>query len=145
LNAVLHPLITNHKEETMPGLNKVQLIGYLGKDPEARTTPTGKKLLQFSLAVTRRWKTAGEGKEATDWFNVEVWGRLGEISQQYLKKGSLVYVEGRLQTDRYEDKGGETKYFTRVVVSSLQFLDRKPTEEPVEDVGIAEDSATYDA
>jgi single-strand DNA-binding protein len=129
----------------MPALNKVQLIGHLGKDPESRTTPTGKKLSQFSLAVTRRWKTGGESKEATDWFNVDVWGKLGEISQQYLKKGSLVYVEGRLQTDRYEDKSGETKYFTKIVAGSLQFLDRKPAEEPVEETGVAEESAAYDA
>ena len=129
----------------MPALNKVQLIGYLGKDPESRTTPTGKKLSQYSLAVTRRWKAGGESKEATDWFNVEVWGRLGEISQQYLKQGSLVYVEGRLQTDRYEDKGGETKYFTKVVASVLQFLDRKPAEEPVEEMNVAEEATGYDA
>jgi len=129
----------------MPALNKVQLIGYLGKDPESRTTPTGKKLSQFSLAVTRRWKSGSESKEATDWFNVEVWGRLGEVSQQYLKKGSLVYLEGRLQTDRYEDKGGEIKYFTKVVASVLQFLDRKPAEEPMVEPGVAEEAADYDA
>ena len=81
--------------------------------------------------MTRRWKAGNESKEATDWFNVEVWGRLGELSQQYLKKGSLVYIEGRLQTDKYEDKSGETKYFTKVVASTLKFLDRKPAEEPM--------------
>lgn len=129
----------------MPGLNKVQLIGYLGKDPEARSTTTGKKVTSFSLGVTRRWKSGSENKEATDWFNVDVWGRMGEISQQYLKKGSLVYIEGRLQTDRYEDKGGETRYFTRVVASGLQFLDRKQAEEPVEELGTAEEAAAYDA
>ena len=129
----------------MPGLNKVQLIGHLGRDPESRTTPNGSKVSQFSLAVTRRWKAAGENKEATDWFNVSVWGRLAELSQQYLKKGSLVYVEGRLQTDKYEDKSGETKYFTKVVANTLQFLDRKPAEEPVEEMGVAEEQAPFDA
>jgi single-strand DNA-binding protein len=129
----------------MPGLNKVQLIGRLGKDPESRSTPTGRKVTSFSLAVSRRWKVGKETKEATDWFNVEVWGRLAEISQQFLKKGGLVYIEGRLQTDRYEDKGGETRYFTKVVGSGLQFLDGKPTEEPVEELGIADDAAEYDA
>lgn len=128
----------------MPALNKVQLIGYLGKDPEARTTPTGKNLSQFSLAVTRRWKSGNENKEATDWFNVELWGKLGEISQKYLKKGSLVYVEGRLQTDRYEDKGGETKYFTKVVAGGLQMLDRKPAEEPLEEAGVADEAGSYE-
>jgi single-strand DNA-binding protein len=128
----------------MPGLNKVQLIGRLGKDPDSRTTPTGKKVASFSLAITRRWKAGGETKEATDWFNVDAWGKLGEISQQYLKKGSLVYVDGRLQTDRYEDKSGETRYFTKVVASSVQFLDRKPAEEPVHEMGVAEEPAEYE-
>jgi single-strand DNA-binding protein len=128
----------------MPALNRVQLIGYLGRDPEARTIPSGQKVSHFSLAVTRRWKSGGQNKEATDWFNVEVWGRLGEISQQYLKKGSLVFLEGRLQTDKYDDKG-ETKYFTKVVALSMQFLDRKPADEPVVDVAVAEEAASYEA
>ncbi len=129
----------------MPALNKVQLIGYLGKDPETRSIPSGQKVTTFSLGVTRRWKSDGVNKEATDWFNVQAWGRLGENSQKYLKKGSLVYVEGRLQTDKYEDKGGETKYFTKVVAQTLQFLDRKPAEEPVDELGVEEQAASYDA
>lgn len=128
----------------MPALNRVQLIGYLGRDPELRSIPSGQKVSTFSLAVTRRWKSGGQNKEATDWFNVEVWGRLGEVSQQYLKKGSLVFVEGRLRTDKYEEKG-ETKYFTKVVALSLQFLDRKPADEPVVDGGVAEEAAGYEA
>jgi single-strand DNA-binding protein len=128
----------------MPALNRVQLIGYLGRDPESRTISTGQKVSQFSLGVTRRWKSGGESKEATDWFNVEVWGRLGEVSQQYLKKGSLVFLEGRLRTDKYEEKG-ETKYFTKVVAQAMQFLDRKPADEPVVEMGVADDTADYDA
>jgi single-strand DNA-binding protein len=116
----------------MPALNKVQLIGYLGKDPETRFTAKGSKVAGFSLAVDRRWKSAeGESKEATDWFNIEAWGRLGEICQQYLHKGSLVYLEGRLRTDRYEQEG-QTRYITKVVASQMQMLDRRPEEdEPV--------------
>ena len=128
----------------MPGLNRVQLIGYLGRNPEVRTIPSGQKVSTFSLGVTRKWKSGSEDKEATDWFNVEAWGRLGELTQQYLKKGSLVYLEGRLKTDKYEDKG-ETKYFTKVVALALQFLDRKPAEEPVTDMDVAEQAADYDA
>jgi single-strand DNA-binding protein len=128
----------------MPALNRVELIGFLGRDPEARTIPSGQNLSRFSLGVKRRWKTATESKEATDWFNVEAWGKLAEIGQQYLKKGSLVYVEGRLRTDKYEDKG-ETKYFTKVVASSLQSLDRKAADEPVMEMAIAEEPAEYDA
>jgi single-strand DNA-binding protein len=128
----------------MPSLNRVQLIGRLGKDPESRFTPTGKQVINFSLAVSERWKSAeGEGKENTEWFNIEAWGRLGEICMQYLHKGKLVFLEGRLKTDKYEDKGGETKYYTKVVAQSMQMLDRKPEEEPVSTV--EEAPAGYDA
>jgi len=112
----------------MPALNRVQLIGRLGKDPEARFTPTGKKVVTFSLAVGNRWKSGGELKESTDWFNIETWEKLAEICSQYLHKGSLVFLEGRLKTEKYEDKG-ETRYFTKVVVQSMQMLDKKPEEE----------------
>ena len=113
----------------MPALNRIQLIGYLGKDPEVRFTSIGKKVTNFSVAVDRRWRTAeGEHKEATDWFQIVAWGRLGEICSQYLSKGRLVYIEGRLQTQRYEQQG-ETRYFTRVIANQMQMLDRPPEEE----------------
>jgi len=126
----------------MPALNRVQLIGYLGKDPEARLTPTGKKVTHFNLAVTQHWKTGGEMKEYTDWVYVEAWGRLGEICEQYLHKGSLAYVEGRLKVERYEDKG-ETRYSTKVVALQVQMLDRKGTEEPV--MTVEEEAVEYEA
>lgn len=114
----------------MPGLNRVQLIGNLGKDPEARYTPTGSKICTFSMAVNRRWKGRdGSDKEATDWFNIEAWGKLADICSGYLHKGSLVFIEGRLKTDRYEHEG-ETRYFTKVIAGTMQMLDRKPDEEP---------------
>jgi single-strand DNA-binding protein len=113
----------------MPALNKVMLIGRLGKEPETRFTPTGKKICTFSLAVDHRWKSAsGEAKSATDWFYIEIWGHLGEVSQQYLHKGRLVYIEGRLKTERYEEKG-EMRYFTKVVAFSMQMLERLLEEE----------------
>ena len=128
----------------MANLNRVQLIGRLGRDPETRFTPKGSKICQFSVAVDRKWRGAdGETKERTDWFNVEAWGRLGEVCQQYLHKGSLVFLEGRLKTDKYDDKSGETKYYTKVVALSMQMLDRKPEEEPV--TGVEEEAAEYDA
>lgn len=126
----------------MPALNRVQLIGRLGKDPEGKYTPTGKKVTHFSIAVSQRWTTNGESKEYTEWVNVEAWGRLGEVCQEYLKKGSLIFVEGRLKTDKYEDKG-ENRYFTKVVALGLQFLDRKPTEEPV--LTVEEEAVDYEA
>lgn len=127
----------------MPTLNRVQLIGRLGKDPESKFTPNGKKVAHFSLAVSNRWKDkSGETKESTEWVNIEAWGRLGEVCQEYLKKGSLIYLEGRLKTDKYEDKG-ETKYFTKIVAQSLEFLDKKPAEEPMQ--AVEEDSGDYEA
>ena len=126
----------------MPSLNRVQLIGRLGKDPEGKFTPTGKKVTHFSVAVSNRWKSKdGETREYTEWVNVEAWGRLGELCQEYLKKGSLIFVEGRLKTDRYEDKG-ESRYYTKVVALSLQFLDKKPAEEPV--IQVEEEEAEYE-
>jgi len=127
----------------MPALNRVQLIGRLGKDPESKYTPTGKKVAHFSLAISQRWKTGGEAKEYTEWVNIEAWGRLGEVCQEYLKKGSLVYLEGRLKTEKYEDKGGETKYYTKVVALTLQFLDKRDKDEPV--LTVEEEAADYEA
>jgi single-strand DNA-binding protein len=116
----------------MPSLNRVQLIGYLGRDAEARYTAKGTKYATFSLAVNRTWKSVeGEKHEATDWFNVNAWSKLGDFTAQYLKKGRLVLVEGRLQTDRWDDPKGETHYRTTVVARSIQLLDRRP-EEPEE-------------
>jgi single-strand DNA-binding protein len=125
----------------MPTLNRVQLIGRLGRDPETKFTPTGKKVTTFSLAVSNRWKDkSGETKESTEWVNIEAWGRLGEVCQEYLKKGSLIFLEGRLKTDKYEDKG-ETRYFTKVVAQSLEFLDKRPAEEPM--LAVEEDPGEY--
>ena len=121
----------------MPALNRVQLIGRLGRDPESKFTPTGKKVTHFSLAVSQRWKTNGESKEYTEWVNVEAWGRLGEVCQEYLRKGSLVYLDGRLKTEKYEDKGGETRYFTKVVAQFLQFLSgNRAGDSVIEEVGV---------
>ena len=121
----------------MPALNRVQLIGRLGRDPESKFTPTGKKVTNFSLAVSQRWKANGESKEYTEWVNIEAWGRLGEVCQEYLKKGSLVYLDGRLKTEKYEDRGGEIKYFTKVVAQFLQFLSgNRAGDSVIEEVGV---------
>ena len=127
----------------MPALNRVQLIGRLGKDPEGKFTPTGRKVTHFSIAISNRWKSKdGEPKEYTEWVNIEAWGRLGEVCNEYLKKGSLVFVEGRLKTDRYEEKG-ETRFYTKVVCLAMQMLDRKPNEEPV--LTVEEEAIEYEA
>jgi single-strand DNA-binding protein len=114
----------------MPALNRVQLIGNLGRDPELRYTPKGTPLTRFTVAVNRTWTSAdGERHTDTEWFNVEAWGKLGEICQQYLRKGRLVYIEGELRTDRWEDDKGEQRSIVKVRATSMQMLDRK-AEEP---------------
>jgi len=131
----------------MAALNRVQLIGRLGRDPETRFTPSGRKVAHFSLAVTNRWKSKeGEMNESTEWVNIEAWERLGEICQEFLRKGSLVYLEGRLKTDRYEENG-ESRFFTKVVISALEFLDRKPVDEPMltnEETPMEEDISEFE-
>lgn len=118
----------------MPSLNRVQLIGRLGRDPEVRNTPSGRKVTQFSIAVNRNW-TDGEGDrhEVTDWFTVESWGRLADICEQYLSKGRLVYVEGRLQIDRWDDDKGTTHYRAKIVADQMQMLDRPGEPEQEEE------------
>ena len=119
----------------MKGLNKVQLIGNLGKDPEIRITPKEKKVASFSMAVNRSYKDQdGKTIEDTQWINVEAWETLANIVESYLQKGSQVYIEGRLKTEKYE-KNGETKYFTKVVVRDMLMLGRSRNggERPDED------------
>ena len=107
----------------MPSLNRVQIIGRLGKDPLEKTTKKGTKFSVFTVAVDRQWKDSdGNAHKEIDWFNVEAWGRLGEICLEYLKKGRLIFLEGRLRTDRYE-KEGEVKFFTKVIARQMQMLD----------------------
>ncbi len=113
----------------MVGLNRIQLIGRLGRDPELKNTPNGKTVCSFSMAVNRRWKDReGSSQEVTDWFNIEAWERLAEICGEYLKKGSLIFLEGRLQTDSYEENGS-TRYFTKVITSQMQMLEPKNTQQ----------------
>jgi len=123
----------------MPALNRVQLIGRLGKDPETRFTPKGNKVCGFSLAVDRHWKSAdGELKKATDWFNVEAWGKLGENCQSFLHKGRLIFLEGSLRTSHYE-VDGETRYVTKVIASQMQMLERKEGKDDVAAVEVGEE------
>lgn len=111
------------------GLNKVMLIGRLGRDPEMRYTPTGKPVTSFSIATSRTWVTAdGERREATEWFNVVAWRELAEICHQHLGKGSKVYIEGRLQTRSWEGPDGQKHYRTEVVADEMIMLDQRPGE-----------------
>ena len=107
------------------GVNKVILIGNLGKDPEVRYTPGGAAVVSFSIATTESWKDkqSGEKVEKTEWHNITAFGKLAEICGEYLKKGSQVYVEGRIQTDKYQDKQtGQDRYSTKVIINDMQML-----------------------
>ena len=105
-------------------LNKVMLIGNLGKDPEVKFTPGGTAVAKFSLATNERFKDkAGEWQDRTEWHNIVAWQRLAEIVGEYVKKGSKIYIEGRLQTSSWEDKqSGEKKYRTEIIASDLLLL-----------------------
>ncbi|MCP4631336.1 MAG: single-stranded DNA-binding protein [candidate division Zixibacteria bacterium] len=110
----------------MASVNLAILIGNLGRDPELRYTPAGQAVASFSLATTERWKDkSGEASEKTEWHNVVCWGRNAEIASQYLQKGSSVYIEGRIQNRTYDDKDGNRRYISEVVVRRLQMLGRK--------------------
>ncbi len=111
----------------MGGVNKVILVGTLGRDPETKTFQNGGSLTQFSIATTEKWKdkNSGEQKEHTEWHRIVAGNRLGEIAQQYLKKGSKVYIEGKLKTRQWTDQNGQERYTTEISASELQMLDSK--------------------
>lgn len=107
----------------MASVNKVTLLGNVGKDPEIRYAPSGSAVCSVSIATTRKWKDkSGERKEETDWHRVVFYERLAEIAGEYLKKGSPVYIEGRLKYGKYTDKDGVERYTTDIVVSEMQLL-----------------------
>ena len=110
----------------MAGINKVILIGNLGKDPEVRYTPDGTPVANFSIATSDRWtdKESGEKREKTEWHRIVAWRRLAEICGEYLSKGRQVYVEGKLQTRSWE-KDGITRYTTEIVAADVQFLGKR--------------------
>ena len=128
----------------MRGLNKVQIIGNLGRDPEMRYTPNGKPVTSFTVAVSRSWlKPEGERVEKTEWFNVVAWERLAEICNQYLVKGSAVYVEGRLETRSWEAENGQKHFRTEIIANEVIILDKRVrgTDEEMGEAALAESPA----
>ncbi len=111
-------------------INKVILVGRLGRDPEIRSTPQGTTVAKFTVATDERFTDrAGEQQERTEWHNVVAWGKLGEICGQYLRKGKLVYIEGSIRTDSWDDKeSGQKKYRTEIVARDMKMLDRRGDE-----------------
>ena len=111
-------------------INKVILVGRLGKDPEIRSTPQGTTVAKFTVATDEKFTDrAGEKQERTEWHNVVAWGKLGEICGPYLRKGKLVYIEGSIRTDSWDDKeSGQKKYRTEIVANTMKMLDRRGDE-----------------
>jgi single-strand DNA-binding protein len=112
-------------------INKVILVGRLGKDPEIKSTAGGNTVAKFSLATDERYTDkSGEKQERTEWHNIVVWGKLAEICGQYLRKGKLVYIEGSIRTDSWEDKeSGQKKYRTEIIGNTMKMLDKKGDDE----------------
>ena len=127
------------------GLNKVMIIGNLGRDPEMRYTPSGRPVTTFSVATSRTWNTAeGEKRVETEWFNVVAWSSLAEICKQYLTKGQQVYIEGRLQTRHWDDTEGNKHTSVEIVASEMIMLgERRDAESSAIDETIEEDEFPF--
>lgn len=110
------------------GVNKVILVGNLGKDPEVRYSPNGQAVANVTIATSESWKdkTSGEKQERTEWHRIVFFGRLAEIAGEYLKKGAQIYIEGRLQTRKWQDKDGHDRYTTEIVANEMQMLGGRP-------------------
>jgi len=119
------------------GINKVILIGNLGADPEVRYTPANTAVCNIGVATTDQWrdKQTGEQQEKTEWHRVVMFNRRGEIAGEYLKKGSKVYIEGRLQTRKWQGQDGQDRYTTEVVANEMQMLDGRSGSAPMDDAG----------
>jgi single-strand DNA-binding protein len=127
------------------GLNKVLLIGRLGRDPEMRYTPAGRPVTTFSVATSRSWNTSEGGRRTeTEWFNIVAWSNLAEICKQYLTKGQLVYIEGRLQTRHWEDPDGNRHSATEVVANEMIMLDeRRESGRPGDDYEVGDEEDEF--
>ena len=139
----------------MASINKVILIGNLGKDPELKFLPSGQPVANFPIATSEKWKdkSTGETKEQTEWHNIIMFGKLAEIAGQYLKKGSSVFVEGRLQTRKWQDKNGQDRYTTEIIANEMKMLGSRgdqsgsqPAQQPRSQSNQdARNKATFDA
>jgi len=109
----------------MRGLNKVLLIGHLGKDPEVQHLDQGVTLAKFSIATSESYTKDGQRVDQTEWHNIVVWRKLAEIAEKYLKKGSLIYLEGKIRTRSWDDKEGNKRYTTEIVADTFSMLDKK--------------------
>ena len=126
------------------GLNKVMIIGHLGKDPEMRYTPSGRPVTTFNVATSRSWNTSdGERRTETEWFNVVTWGSLAEICNQYLIKGRQVYIEGRLQSRNWEDNDGKRHTSVEIVANEMIMLGNRPSDDQSDETEANEDEFPF--
>jgi single-strand DNA-binding protein len=127
------------------GLNKVMVIGHVGRDPEMRYIPSGKPVTSFSVATSRSWTNSeGERRQETEWFNVVAWGNLAEICKQHIRKGQQVYIEGRLQTRSWEDHEGKKRFRTELVANEMILLgDRRGASEAAESTDEGEEEFPF--
>jgi len=125
------PFRTSGDRALARGVNKVILIGHLGQDPQSRAMPSGKAVVNLRVATTEGWrdKQTGENKEATEWHNVVMFDRLAEIAAEYLRKGSHIYVEGRIRTRKWQDKEGHDRYSTEIIANEMQMLGGRGSSE----------------
>src|SRR5512139_1238646 len=122
------------------GLNKILIIGRLGRDPEMRYTPSGRPVTSFSVATSRSWNTSeGEKRVETEWFNVVAWGNLAEICKQHLTKGQQVYIEGRLQTRNWDDSDGNKHTSVEIVANEMIMLSERREAEGASDIEASEE------
>lgn len=129
----------------MRGVNKVILIGNVGQDPDARYMPNGKAVTNIRIATSESWKKDGEKQERTEWHTVVLFDKLGEIAGQYLKKGSQVYIEGKLQTRKWTDKEGKDRYSTEIVANEMQMLGgRQQSDERPQRQASTKDDVPFD-
>ena len=127
----------------MAGVNKVILVGNLGKDPEVRYLDSGVAVANFSLATTESYKNKqGEKVNQTEWHNIVVWRGLAEVAEKWLKKGSSVYVEGKIKTRKWEDKDGNNRYNTEILADNMTMLGGKPTSDSKSSLASEEQPAT---
>ena len=115
------------------GVNKAVIVGTLGKDPEIRYAQNGNAVVNISVATNESWKDrqTGEAQERTEWHRIVIFGKLGEIAQQYLKKGSQAYFEGRIKTSKWQDDNGNDRYSTQIVANEMEMLGRRTDAEQV--------------
>ena len=112
------------------GINKAVIVGTLGRDPEIRYSSNGKAVVSISVATNEAWKDreTGEAQERTEWHRIVIFGKLGEIASQYLKKGEQAYFEGRIKTSKWQDQSGNDRYTTEIVANEMQMLGRRPEQ-----------------